>query len=250
MSLNERLRFLIKLDFDKISTWGIAKTLEMLERLHLKKSGNNNKLENQTFDDLHPWTSEGTKKILNQIKKSELPDEVFLSLFRKDELVYTTAAKIIFDENPQKCFEYLNKMSPTKKELIKTLNEGGVLLQDKVKLLRRYYLFFSIPDYLLVELAEIITVNNLQKNEKVYFNNEGSEDIFILLRGELISNKNADVEKFTKKTIITPGLNIDKNTECLIATKKTVVLTVNRYKYFNLLVDNTKILQHIFEIIQ
>jgi len=251
MSFNERLRYLIKLDFDKISTWGVAKTLEMLERVHLKKTKKTDNLSSQTFEDLFPWTNEGTEKILNQIKRSELPDEVFLSLFRTDELVYTTAAKIIFDENPQKCSEYLNKMSSEKRQLIKTLEDKGVLLQDKVKLLRRYHLFFSIPDYLLVELAEIINVNNLNKGDKVYFNRNDSEDIFILLRGELISCEGQECEeKFSKKTIITPGLNIDKNIEYLIASKKAVVLAVNRYKYFNFLVDNTKILQHIFEIIQ
>ncbi|NPA45419.1 MAG: MFS transporter [Chlorobi bacterium] len=251
MSFNERLRYLIKLDFDKISTWGVAKTLEMLERIHLKKVKKTGNLGSQTFEDLVPWTSEGTEKILNQIKKSELPDEVFLSLFRRDELVYTTAAKIIFDENPQKCSEYLSKMSAEKQQLIKTLEEGGVLLQDKVKLLRRYHLFFSIPDYLLVELAEIVNVNNLNKGDKVYFSRDGSEDIFILIRGELVSCEGQECEeKFSKKTILTPGLNIDKNIEYLTASKKSVVLAANRYKYFNFLVDNTKILQHIFEIIQ
>lgn len=250
MLFNERLRYLIKLDYDKISTWGVAKTIEMLERVHLKKAEKKGDLTTQTFEDLDPWTNEGTEKILNQIKKSELPDEVFLSLFRKDELIYTTAAKIIFDENPQKCFEYLNKMSPEKKRLVKTLEDGGVLLQDKVKLLRRYHLFFSIPDYLLVELAELISVINLNKGSKVPFKRDDSDDIVILLRGELEANVDNETRKFSKKTIITPGLNIDKNIEHLTATKNTVVLVANRYKYFNFLVDNTKILQHVFEIIQ
>ena len=35
-----------------------------------------------------------------------------------------------------------------------------------------------------------------------------------------------------------------------LAAKKSKILTAGRYDYFNLLVDNTKILQHIFDIIQ
>ena len=67
-------------------------------------------------------------------------------------------------------------MSPEKQVLVQTLSEGGTLLEDKVKLLRRYQLFFSIPDYLLVDLARIITVHNLEKNEKIYCINLWKED--------------------------------------------------------------------------
>jgi len=251
LSFNERLRFLIRLDYDKISTWGVAKSLEMLERMHLKKTKKSDIHSSQTYEDLELWTNEGTEKILNQIKKSELPDEVFLSLFRKDELVYTTAAKIIFDENPQKCAEYLNKMSSTKQALIEILSKGGVLLQDKVKLLRRYHLFFSIPDYLLVELAEIVEVKDLAEGDKIFFNKDDAEHIIILIRGGLVYNDSSKNEqKFSKKIILTPGLNIDKDAEFLTASKRAIVLTANRFQYFNFLVDNTKILQHIFDIIQ
>ena len=67
----------------------------------------------------------------------------------------------------------------------------------------------------------------------------------------MINNLGSENEKkISKKVVITPGLNIEKDAEFLTASKKVVVLTVNRFKYFNLLVDNTKILQHIFDIIQ
>ncbi len=249
MPFDQRLRWLITLDYDKISAWAVTKTLEMAERLHRSKSKKQISKEEHTFDDIKPWTTENTRKVLQQIKRSELPDEVFLCLFHTDELIYTTAAKIIYNENPQKCFDYLSKMSPEKQALIKVLSENGTVLEDKVKLLRRYQLFFSIPDYLLVDLARIITVHNLNKNEKVYFGSGTNEKILIILRGELIKGEDNN-EKYTKKVILTPGMNIESNTKYLKATKKSVVLSANRYEYFNLLVDNTGILQHIFEIIQ
>jgi len=180
-----------------------------------------------------------------------LPDEVFLSLFHSDELVYTTAVKIIYDENPQKCFEYLRNMNPEKQALIDVLSNDGVILQDKVKLLRRNQFFFSIPDFLLVELAEIMTVKELSKGDKIFFNKNGYENILILIRGELKSDENkGESLVFSKKAILTPGMNINNKIEYLIASKKAIVLTASRYDYFNLLVDNTKILQHIFDIIQ
>ncbi|MCF6183240.1 MAG: hypothetical protein L3J56_01210 [Bacteroidales bacterium] len=249
MTFNERLKWMITLDYNKISTWAVAKTLEMTERVHRSKSKNEISKEEHTYDDINPWTTENTNKILKQIRRSELPDEVFLCLFHPDELIYTTAAKIIYNENPQKCFDYLNRMIPVKQKLVQTLSEGGTLLEDKVKLLRRYQLFFSIPDYLLVDLARIVNVHNLKPDEKISLGSGEEERILILIRGELFEDK-GQKKKFSKKIIITPGMNIESNTKYLKASKKSVVLSANRYEYFNLLVDNTGILQHIFEIIQ
>ena len=249
MTFNERLKWLVTLDYDKISTWAVTKTIEMTERVHRKKSKNEISKEEHTYNDIKPWTTENTQKVLKQIRRSELPDEVFLCLFHPDELIYSTAAKIVYNENPQKCFDYLSKMSPKKQDLVKILSEGGTLLEDKVKLLRRYQLFFSIPDYLLVDLARIITVHNLEKNDKIYFDSGTYERILILIRGELVKDTGKE-KKFSKKLIITPGMNIESSTKYLKAGKKSVVLSANRYEYFNLLVDNTGILQHIFEIIQ
>lgn len=249
MSFGQRLKWLITLDYDVISSWALAKTLEMTERLHRHASENVSLKEEHTYEDIAPWTKENLNKVLHHIRRSELPDEVFLCLFHPDELIYSTAAKIIYNENPQKCFEYLNKMSEKKQSLVQTLSESGTLIEDKVKLLRRYQLFFSIPDYLLVDLARIIEVHSLKKDEKIYFEADDTERILILIRGELIEDGGKE-RKFSKKIIITPGMNIDGSIKYLKATKTTKVLSAGRYEYFNLLVDNTGILQHIFDIIQ
>jgi len=251
MSFIDRLRYLIRLDYDKISTWAVAMTLEMMERIHRKKTKQQTPSEQQNYDDIKLWNTDNTQKVLNQIKRSELPDEVFLALFHTHELVYTTSAKIIYDENPQKCIDYLRNMNKKKRDLIGTLSGEGVLLQDKVKLLRRYQLFFSIPDYLLVELAEIIDVIDLPVGEKVFLDQDGKEKIIIMIRGALKTDATEKKQlSFTKKVILTPGMNIDSKIKYLVASKKAKLLVADRYDYFNLLVDNTKILQHIFDIIQ
>lgn len=252
MSFRKRLQAIIMQDYDKHDTWTIAKTLEMIEKVQRIKTKNENLTKGQmNYDDIKLWTKENTKPVLNHIKRSELPDEVFLCLFHSNELVYSTASKVIFEENPAKCFEYLKNMSPEKNELVNTLDTKGFLLMDKVKLLKRYQLFFTIPDFLLVRLAQLIRPIIMQAGERLYFNNRGSEDIIILIRGSLIQGEGTENELvFSKKIIITPGINISKDTKYLTVGKKATVLIVDRHKYFNLLVDNTEILQHIFEIIQ
>ncbi len=143
-------------------------------------------------------------------------------------------------------------MSEAKKNLIHTLETGGFLLADKVKLLRRYHLFFSVPDYLLVKIAQIIIPLNLAKGDKLYFNDNNDDDkIIILLKGVLVYNEGAENETvFSKKVIITPGVNIEQDAGFLSIQRSALVLVANKYKYFNLLLDNTEIMQHIFEVIQ
>lgn len=253
MNYRDRLRAIITLEFDKIDNWTVAKALEMLEKVQRQ----NVELENMAadariYEDINPWTKANAKAVLKQIRRSELPDEVFLTLFHSDELIYSTAAKIIFSENPAKCLDYLKNMSTAKQKLMHTLETGGYLLADKVKLLRRYHLFFSVPDYLLVKIAKIIEPQNLKKDEKIFFRDDSDDEkIFILLKGE-VAYTNAQGEEilFSKKVIITPGVNIAQDAEYLTAERSSLLLVANRYRYFNLLVDNTEIMQHIFEVIQ
>jgi hypothetical protein len=252
MSFNERLKSIIMLDFDKIGTWTLTKAVEMMGRIHkFKQETHITTAQRKQYQDIEIWKHENTEPVLNQIRRSDLPDEVFLCLFHTEELVYSTAARVIYDENPTECFDYLSNMSEQKQELKKIFLNEGYLLQDKVKLLRRFQLFFSIPDYLLVKIAELVRPKVLKPNEKIMFDYKNSDDIFILLRGVLSYKEGTEDEViFSKKVIITRGLNIESNADHLIAVKATEVLIVNRYKYFNLLVDETDILQHIFEIIQ
>ncbi len=252
MTFNERLKAMIMLDYDRIGSWTLTKAIEQVGRMH-KIRQENQLIDTQEkgYQDVVLWTHDNIEHVLNRIRRSDLPDEVFLCLFHTEELVYSTAARVIYDENPSECLDYLSNMSEKKQELKKIFTNKGYLLQDKVKLLRRFQLFFSIPDYLLVKIAELVRPKVLKPGDKITFDYRDSDDIFILLRGVLSFKEGTEDEVvFSKKVIITRGLNIESNADHLIAVKPTEVLIVNRYKYFNLLVDETDILQHIFEIIQ
>jgi len=252
MNFKERLSAIVMLDYDKLDNWTVSKALEMMGRLHKKKQTAKNKsTQANNYDDIPLWTEENITPVLNHIRRSELPDEVFLCLFHPDELVYSAAAKVVFDENPAKCIEYLTNMSDAKQKMIPVFSEAnGYLLPDKVKLLRRFQLFFSIPDHLLVKIAKLIEPKSIEKGERLQFEYQGSDDIFIMLKGTLVyAPEGVEPTTFAKKIIITRGMNIAEDAEFLTATKKTQVLIIDRYKYFNLLVDETEILQHIFDTI-
>jgi hypothetical protein len=251
LGFQKTLDAIIMRDFDKIDTWTVTKALEMIEknhRLNEQKADLTKEIDN--YEDIKLWKQENLKPALNRIRHSELPDEVFLCLFHTNELVYSTAAKIIFDENPVKCADYLKNMNSDKKQLLKTLRLGGELPADKLKQLKKFQLFFGMPDDLLASLAEIVTPVEVDKGDELLFSENGNQYLYMLVSGSLVYSEGKPNEiVFSKRLIITPGMNIEQQAKSLSVKRKAYVLKVDRNRYFNLLVDNTEMLQHIFDAI-
>ncbi|MCF6243392.1 MAG: hypothetical protein L3J74_18905, partial [Bacteroidales bacterium] len=188
--------------------------------------------------------------VLYRIRRSEMPDEIFVCLFHTDELVYSTAAKIIYEENPVKCADYLEKMTPKKKQLLNDLSNDGFVIAERIKYLKKHPMFFSVPENHLAKLAKLVSVKILNADEEIFIQNKDhSDNVIIVLRGELKGvnpDENTEDQLFGKNEIITSGINLKENIRSLKSTTKTTLLLARRFDYYNLLVDETEIMQHIF----
>jgi len=258
LRFTDRLRDIIVKDFDSIDLWSKTKAIELLGKIHRRKKegvepGSKAVAEEQVESNIRVWVREEVDKLLLQIRRSEMPDEIFACLYHADELIYSTAAKIIYDENPARCFDYLKKLSPEKQEMMEMLSSGNTdkkLLVEKVKMLKRLTLFFSVPENVLVKMAKIMNVWQLKKGQVIDLNSETyRDDIFVVVRGGLkVQHQDDDSEiLFNKNDILVRGLNFAPETDSIIADKQTIVLHGNRYNYFNLLLEETDIISHIFE---
>ncbi len=249
LKFRERLKNIILKDYDKVGPWTIAKAIDLLGRLHTKKSAGTEQTDKtRSYDDVKIWTTDSVNKVLYKIRRSEMPDEIFVCLFHPEELVYSTAAKIIYEENPSKCADYLEKMSDDKKDLLDNLSNEGFVIADRIKFLKKHPMFFSVPENYLAKLATFIRVKVLEVGEEVNITNKDKSDsVIILLRGELEANiPNKEPVIFGKNDIITLGINLNAHVKKLKSTKKTTLLLAPRFDYYNLLVDQTEIMQHIF----
>jgi len=250
MNFTSRLNDIITKDYDKVGTWTVSKALEIIGKLHSKnKSSNEAGDHSRDYNDIEIWTLDKVEKTLKKIRRSEMPDEVFVCLFHPDELVYSTAAKVIYEENPVKCTDYLERMSEKKKSMLDDLAKNGYLLSERIKLLKKHPLFFRVPENYLAELAKFVRVVNLKAEEELTIvNPDGSNNVVILIKGELegFDFDNKEV-KFEKNRIITHGLNLHPSTQKIKATKESNTLIFNRFDYFNEMLDETNIIQHIFE---
>ena len=250
MSFQGRLNDIITKDYDKIGPWTVSKAIELIGKLHSKNRASAEAGEHShDYKDIDIWTSEKVDKTLSKIRRSEMPDEVFVCLFHPDELIYSTAAKVIYEENPLKCADYLERMSEKKKAMLSELANSGHLLADRIKLLKKHPLFFRVPENFLAELAKFVKVVNIKAKEDLQVvNSEGLNYIVILLKGELeghdFDNK---LVKFERNRIITHGINLHPSVQSMRANTDIVALLFNRFDYFNEMLDETNIIQHIFE---
>ncbi len=249
MNFEDRLRNVIMRDFSKLDAWTVAKTIELLGKLHKKQISKKTQTSTiRDYSDIELWTRDKIDNVLEKIRRSEMPDEIFLALYHKDELIYSTAAKIIHEENPIKCFDYLINMSPAKQSLMNVLSNSGKLIPDKVKLLKKHPLFFNVPDNLIVKIAKLVKIKEAKKNEEIFIEyKERKDDIIIVLQGALVYNKEKEDETyFFKDDIIIRGTNIDQYANVLLTKKDAMLLLINRFEYFNLLLSEKEILRHIF----
>ncbi len=249
LKFRERLKNVIIKDYDKVGPWTMTKAIDLLGRLHTKKKSGTEKADKtRSYDDIKLWTTEEVNKTLYRIKRSEMPDEIFVCLFHPNELVYSTAAKIIYEENPVKCAEYLEKMSNKKKDLLEHLSNDGFIIADRIKYLKKHPMFFSVPENYLAKLAQFMRVKILEADEEIsLMNDDNTNNVIILLRGGLeVINPAKQPVAFGKNDIITLGINLNSNIKKLRSTTKTSLLLAQRFDYYNLLVDQTEIMEHIF----
>ena len=250
MNFYNRLNDIITQDYSKIGSWSVSKALELIGKIHSKNRASQEEDDrSRDYNDIDIWTTDKVERTLYKIRRSEMPDEVFVCLFHTDELIYSTAAKVIYEENPIKCSDYLERMSDKKKELLEDLTKGGYLLSDRIKFLKKHPLFFRVPENYLAELAKFVKIVNLKADEELpIINPDGSNNVVIIVKGELegmdFDNKTV---KFEKNKIITHGLNLHPTVQTLRSISDSTILVFSRFDYYNEMLDETEIIQHLFE---
>ena len=244
----DRLKDIILVDYHRIDLWTKDKAIELLGKLH-KRTKTTKTSTKSIKDTVMIWTREQATDILHAIRRTELPDEMFVCLYHPDELIYSTAAKIIFDEDPVTCVNYLKNLSSNKQQLISALeSEVSNLLLERAKFLKRIHVFFRISENTLVKLAKVFMAAQLKKGNTVALTQNGSENIYILLKGKVVYKKPDGEEiKFSRNEIVVKGVNVEEDAKELTAKSKSVVLCGNRHEYFNLLYNQTEIVQYMFE---
>lgn len=247
MSFEERLKAIITRDYSKLDTWTISKAVDLLGKLHKSKVNDSGRSSVIDYKDLKLWTRSNIDDVLTKIRKSEIPDEIFLCLYHVDEIVYSVAAKIVYEENPLKCSDYLVNMTPQKQKLLADIKGNLPLLMDRVKIFKKHPMFYAVPEHLIAKIAANLQVEKLNKGDEIDLEAQ-KNDVIFLMKGTL-SVKDSFAEKayFFKNDMIIRGLNLDQGAGSLVAKKESTIAKINRFTYFNLLIRETEIIPFIFD---
>ncbi len=112
-------------------------------------------------------------------------------------------------------------------------------------------MLFSLPENYIAVLAKFCTVAMLEKGEFMNTTNDlGEERVVIIVKGSLeTTDYNNKVITFKKNELIMPGINLHKSISKLQVTSNTSALLIKKYDYFNIMLDETEIVQHAFDTI-
>lgn len=253
--LSDRLKDIIVRNYNQVDPYTIAKAVELLGKLQKNKRNKKSRTSDEAVpDEIKLWTKDAVKELLEKIRKSEMPDEIFACLYHPDEVVYSTAALIIYEENPSRCLKYMADLAPEKKALIPMLEKGSTgqnyLLPKKIKLIKRLSVFFTTPENLLIKIAKIVEIIDVPKNEELFIGEDDPEDIYFIVNGRLLYNEGEENQRlFESDDIIIKGLNAPRDINELLVTRKAIILKCNRYRFFNILATETVIIHHMFEML-
>ncbi len=250
LSFEQRLKEIINAKEYEVDLWTKTKALELLGKVLKKISPTITQQENVIKRKQENNSADYQIDILDKIAKANIPADIFQSLHHKDELIYSTAAGIIYNENPELCIEYLNTLDDEKKKLINILNtDSADLLNEKVKYIRRVPDFFGFPENTLVKLARLFKTVNANKGEEIDFEAKSEDDIILIVVKGKLSYKldNSDKEiSFKRNDTIVKGFNIPSNVNKIYVRSDTMYLSSNRFAYFNLLVYEIEIIDNLF----
>jgi len=251
MSYEERLRDIVLKDYKFVDHWTHSKAIEIYARMNKLKK-NDDEVRIRKVEDYiggESWTTDTAERILHIIKKTEIPDEIYVCLHHPEELIYSAAAQVIFEDTPFRCIQYLEMLSSEKQDLIlvlETPNDEKGILTERIKMLKKLFLFFSAPENSLIAVAKQIFKRNLKDGEKINFDEKDKDNIILVLKGTLILQQpNNKSIRYQKNDILIRGLNVPIEVQEVVAQRETQIIYANRKKYFNAIVSDVKIVERM-----
>ncbi len=243
----DRLKDILLQDYSKTDVWSKVKAIEILGKKELKVYG---KIEEQITAPQF-WEEKNARSISKKLEKYVSNPELIACLFHPTELIYTTVAKILHENNPQLLQELLPKLDKEKQERILYDIEHDSFLVDRIKFLKRIFLFYTIPEKSLVKLAKIIANRKMEAGDTIsFFDRENKEKIFIVVKGKITVKSGKTAISFGRNQLIIRGLSVSQEAKEITADKKSNILIVNRFEYFNLLAMENELIQHLFNRMQ
>ena len=245
----ERIIDIILSESSKVDEWSQTMAIELLKKYITEDEFKNFDINSQKITTVKNWTKRELDKIKSNNNISSL-SAIFLSLSHPSELVYTSSLKLLlnnkFIDNKQiETFLPENRIKD-----FKAITNDFTSILEKIKKLRRVYLFFSIPEKSLIDVVTIIKHKKLAPKQTIDFTYKNSEYVILLVKGELICSNYKQDFRFTRKTLIIKGLNAPSDTDSLTSTNNSQLILIKRSEFFNLLAANNELVNNLLQSVR
>ncbi|MBN2893937.1 MAG: MFS transporter [Bacteroidales bacterium] len=247
LNFEQRLVDIVLAESAKVDIWSQAKAIELIGKLITLEALQSSTKEFYDVDEPEFWTKESIQIIKRNYEISNLAEVFWTSLLHPSELIYTTTIKILHEKGITELGDVIQKLSQGKQFVFKRMINSLDLIPEKIRHLRRVYIFYSVPEKSLVRLADIVTQQRVNKDNDISFFKNGDENIIILVKGQLTCKEKNKEIVFNKNSIIIRGLNAPNSAKELRASINSVVMKINRFKFFNLLASNNELVKNLFK---
>jgi hypothetical protein len=137
-------------------------------------------------------------------------------------------------------------MSTKKQKLMQLLSNNELLIDDKIKYIKRFPLFFNLPENFIPILAKISSIEFLNKEKFLTLYGNNKDYVVLIMKGMLKYSATDTEEKiFAKNDIIIRGINLDNFATKLQALSDVSVIKFERKEFFNTIISNKEIVRHI-----
>jgi AAA family ATP:ADP antiporter len=254
--LSEQLKMRVLPVLDDLSTSEKIKRLEIFyPRVQLDEKLVLKFLINRDFTQSNRWTK---ATVLHQIgvqKISEFNLDLIAQIFNPDQLIRETAAWALNQIDPALYTTHVARLgADVKRALDRSVLGGGVnlMLFDKVLFFQQTELFEDVPGITLSYLADVTKTINLDEGKTLIVDESQNTDFYIVFQGEV------DYYDHNKKVITyQPGQFVGErlsssgyiNSHALKASKKSVLLKVNKEQFYELLAEHVHMADKFLEYI-
>ncbi len=250
MGFEQRLRDILIQDYTKVDIWSKVKAIELLGKLLPS-------LDTEPGINIPPqpptnFTHSGLKQYIREhFTSSPIPAELIVMLYYPNELIHTTVAKILLSCYPSFVEQILHTLpEPNKQNILRSSHKNDYLL-DRIKLLKRMYLFYTIPEKSLIDIAKLIRNVKVEKGQKVTFQPPeaeiDTEDIIIIIKGKLVYKTKKKNIEYQRNDVIIRGVNIPQKAHSLEVVKNANLIFITRFDFFNLLAMDKDLIGHLLD---
>jgi AAA family ATP:ADP antiporter len=215
-----------------------------------------NYILNRDYNYNNRWTKVCAIHASAYIKDFRISRGLVAQMFNADKLLQETAAWVIYNKD-RAGYEKIAERLPAKdkrfldasienNQLLDGLNDGFFLFIEMVMFIKQTPAFRNIHGLLLSDLADKIIPIDMDAREKIKFNDEGNNPVFIVAHGEIKLWSNNDLITTLNRGDVHGEIFEQhelQNVTTIEATERSVVFKINLMDFYFVLANHHELVQ-------